>query len=122
VCSKPFGSIALGRSTAPRTLSACRVFLSSNEMVDEIAGFGDCVTEVSSPLHLVFQVEEEERLWTSVIDVCERIDAEWVPDILARALGNRGNARSRQVKCAQSASKSEHTRKKITELKLLYDQ
>lgn len=44
-----------------------------------------------------FQVEEEERLWTEVIDAYGSVDAEWVPDILARALGNRGNARSRQV-------------------------
>ncbi|EFJ21946.1 hypothetical protein SELMODRAFT_416844 [Selaginella moellendorffii] len=42
-------------------------------------------------------VEEEERLWTKVIDSCEGVDAEWVPDILSRAYGNRGNSRSRQA-------------------------
>lgn len=36
----------------------------------------------------VFQVEEEER--TEVIDAYGSVDAEWIPDILARALGNRG--------------------------------
>ncbi|KAG6557164.1 hypothetical protein Mapa_001091 [Marchantia paleacea] len=41
-------------------------------------------------------VEEEERLWTEVINTSENVDAEWVQDILARAFGNRGNARSRQ--------------------------
>ncbi|CAM6114683.1 unnamed protein product [Calypogeia fissa] len=41
-------------------------------------------------------VEEEERLWTKVIDEYGKVDAQWVPDIVARALGNRGNARSRQ--------------------------
>ena len=28
---------------------------------------------------------------------CDGVEAEWVPDILSRALGNRGNARSRMV-------------------------
>lgn len=41
-------------------------------------------------------VEEEERLWTEVIEKCSPVEAEWVNDILSRAWGNRGNARSRQ--------------------------
>jgi hypothetical protein len=43
------------------------------------------------------QVEEEEKLWTEVIDKYGKLDAEWVPDIVSRAWGNRGNSRSRQV-------------------------
>ena len=43
------------------------------------------------------QVEEEERLWTEVIETYGSVDAEWVSDIVSRAWGNRGNARSRQV-------------------------
>lgn len=43
------------------------------------------------------QVEEEEELWTEVIDKYGKLDAEWVPDIVSRAWGNRGNSRSRQV-------------------------
>lgn len=42
-------------------------------------------------------VEEEEALWTVVLASCARAGGrEWVPDIASRALGNRGNARSRQ--------------------------
>lgn len=43
-------------------------------------------------------VEEEERLWSEVIAIGERADAgaTWTGDILSRAYGNRGNARSRQ--------------------------
>ncbi|GJP30577.1 hypothetical protein CLOM_g4104 [Closterium sp. NIES-68] len=48
-------------------------------------------------------VEEEEALWTVVIQSCERAgSAEWVPDIASRALGNRGNARSRQGRLAEA--------------------
>jgi len=43
------------------------------------------------------QVEEEESLWTQVIDKYGKLDAEWVSDIVSRAWGNRGNSRSRQV-------------------------
>lgn len=41
-------------------------------------------------------VEEEERLWTELIDDYGDYKSEWVPDIVGRALGNRGNARTRQ--------------------------
>ncbi|CAI5524020.1 unnamed protein product [Closterium sp. Naga37s-1] len=48
-------------------------------------------------------VEEEEALWTVVIESCERAgNAEWVPDIASRALGNRGNARSRQGRLVEA--------------------
>ncbi|KAL2634239.1 hypothetical protein R1flu_005718 [Riccia fluitans] len=47
-------------------------------------------------------VEDEERLWTEVIVISENVNAEWVPDILARAYGNRGNARSRQGNLEQA--------------------
>ncbi|KAL3693730.1 hypothetical protein R1sor_007381 [Riccia sorocarpa] len=47
-------------------------------------------------------VEDEERLWTEVITISEDVKAEWVPDILARAYGNRGNARSRQGNLEQA--------------------
>lgn len=47
------------------------------------------------------QVEEEERLWTQVIDMYGKLDAEWVSDIVSRAWGNRGNARSRQVRVSR---------------------
>ena len=40
---------------------------------------------------------EEEELWTEVIERYESVKAEWVSDIVSRAYGNRGNARSRQV-------------------------
>ncbi|KAH7426921.1 hypothetical protein KP509_10G022100 [Ceratopteris richardii] len=43
-------------------------------------------------------VVEEEQLWTEVIEKYGLLDAEWVPDIVSRAYGNRGNARSRQGK------------------------
>lgn len=41
-------------------------------------------------------VQEEERLWTVVIDTYGGLDRPWVPDVVGRAWGNRGNARSRQ--------------------------
>lgn len=45
-------------------------------------------------------VQEEEALWTRVIDTYGGMDRPWVPDVVGRALGNRGNARSRQGKLA----------------------
>jgi hypothetical protein len=43
-------------------------------------------------------VQTEERLWSEIISLAGDLQADWVPDILARAYGNRGNARSRQGK------------------------
>uniref|UniRef100_A0A7R9XMX9 Tetratricopeptide repeat protein n=1 Tax=Polyblepharides amylifera TaxID=1486889 RepID=A0A7R9XMX9_9CHLO len=43
-------------------------------------------------------VEKEEEGWTQIIVKFQNLDAEWVPDIVGRAYGNRGNARSRQGK------------------------
>jgi hypothetical protein len=40
---------------------------------------------------------EEEAAWTAVIDAYGRSTAPWADDVVGRALGNRGNARSRQV-------------------------
>ena len=45
-------------------------------------------------LFLGQQIEEE--LFTKLIDDYQPLDAKWVPDVVGRALGNRGNARSRQ--------------------------
>lgn len=42
--------------------------------------------------------QEEERLWTELIDKYEGVDANWRADIVGRAYGNRGNARTRQGK------------------------
>lgn len=50
------------------------------------------------------QVEEEESLWTQVIDKYGKLDAEWVSDIVSRAWGNRGNSRSRQVRAQRLMS------------------
>eukprot|EP00897_Mesotaenium_endlicherianum_P004376 jgi/Mesen1/3967/ME000210S03207 len=47
-------------------------------------------------------VEEEERLWTEVIERYGSLEAEWVSDIVGRAWGNRGNARSRQGRMEQA--------------------
>ena len=41
-------------------------------------------------------LEEEEALWTQIIDEYSSLSADWVPDVVGRALGNRGNARSRR--------------------------
>lgn len=41
-------------------------------------------------------VEEEEALWTRIIADYGGVQANWVPDLVGRAYGNRGNARSRQ--------------------------
>jgi hypothetical protein len=43
-------------------------------------------------------VQQEEAGWTAVIEKYERLDRAWVPDVVGRAYGNRGNARSRQVR------------------------
>jgi hypothetical protein len=40
---------------------------------------------------------EEEAAWTAVIDAYGSSTAPWADDVVGRALGNRGNARSRQV-------------------------
>ncbi len=43
-------------------------------------------------------MQEEERLWTELIEKYEDVDALWRGDIVGRAYGNRGNARTRQGK------------------------
>lgn len=43
-------------------------------------------------------VKVEEELFSRVIDEYKDTEAVWVPDVVGRALGNRGNARSRQGK------------------------
>lgn len=47
-------------------------------------------------------VQEEERLWTEVITKYQGVNAVWMPDVVGRAYGNRGNARSRQGKLGQA--------------------
>ncbi|CAK9257993.1 unnamed protein product [Sphagnum jensenii] len=54
-------------------------------------------------------VEEEERLWTEVIDTYGKLDAEWVSDIVSRAWGNRGNARSRQGRMEEALGDFDHS-------------
>ncbi|KAK9817700.1 hypothetical protein WJX72_000888 [[Myrmecia] bisecta] len=49
-------------------------------------------------------VQTEEALWTELIEKYGRVDANWVPDVVGRAWGNRGNARSRQGKLDQALS------------------
>lgn len=41
-------------------------------------------------------VGKEEAIWTEVIAKWEGLNEPWVPDVVGRAYGNRGNARSRQ--------------------------
>jgi len=43
-------------------------------------------------------VRGEERIWTQIIDEFSGTQAPWADDVLGRALGNRGNSRSRQGK------------------------
>jgi hypothetical protein len=43
-------------------------------------------------------VQEEERLWTDLIRKYGDLNAPWVNDVVGRAYGNRGNARTRQGK------------------------
>jgi tetratricopeptide (TPR) repeat protein len=42
----------------------------------------------------------DEHVWcrSKIIDEYSNVDANWVPDLVGRAWGNRGNARSRQGK------------------------
>ena len=42
--------------------------------------------------------QDEERLWTELIEKYDGSSAPWRADIVGRAYGNRGNARSRQGK------------------------
>ena len=44
-------------------------------------------------------VQQEEALWTQIIEKYGGLQANWVPDLVGSAWGNRGNARSRQVGC-----------------------
>lgn len=41
-------------------------------------------------------IQEEERLWSEIIERYSSVDASWAQDLLARAWGDRGNCRSRQ--------------------------
>lgn len=43
-------------------------------------------------------VEKEEAIWTEIIEKYEGLQGDWVPEIVGRTYGNRGNARSRQGK------------------------
>ena len=47
-------------------------------------------------------VQREEALWTEIIEKYGGLDANWVPDLVGRAWGNRGNARSRQGKLQEA--------------------
>ena len=49
-------------------------------------------------------VVKEEALWTKIITEYGSIDAPWVPDVVGRAWGNRGNARARQGKLQEALS------------------
>ncbi|GIL66615.1 hypothetical protein Vafri_20103 [Volvox africanus] len=49
-------------------------------------------------------VDEEEALWSEVIQKYGDIDKTWVPDVVGRAWGNRGNARSRQGRLQEALS------------------
>lgn len=46
--------------------------------------------------------QEEERLWTELIEKYGGSDAIWKADVVGRAYGNRGNARSRQGKMEEA--------------------
>ncbi|KAL3137372.1 hypothetical protein ABBQ32_006901 [Trebouxia sp. C0010 RCD-2024] len=48
------------------------------------------------------EVQQEEALLTELITKYEQTKSNWVPDVVGRAYGNRGNARSRQGKLVQS--------------------
>lgn len=47
-------------------------------------------------------VKQEEALWTEIIDTYGSSKAIWAPDVVGRAWGNRGNARSRQGRMQQA--------------------
>ena len=47
-------------------------------------------------------MQQEEALLTELITKYEHTRSNWVPDVVGRAYGNRGNARSRQGKLIQS--------------------
>lgn len=47
-------------------------------------------------------MQQEEALLTELITKYEQTKSNWVPDVVGRAYGNRGNARSRQGKLVQS--------------------
>ena len=49
-------------------------------------------------------VQKEEVIWTEIITRYEKLDEPWVADIVGRAYGNRGNARSRQGRMEQAIS------------------
>ncbi|DBB14513.1 hypothetical protein WJX82_001275 [Trebouxia sp. C0006] len=48
------------------------------------------------------EVQQEEALLTELITKYESNKSNWVPDVVGRAYGNRGNARSRQGKLEES--------------------
>ena len=47
-------------------------------------------------------LQQEEALLTELITKYQQNKSNWVPDVVGRAYGNRGNARSRQGKLVQS--------------------
>lgn len=51
---------------------------------------------------MLLAVQQEEALLTELIDKYRDSHANWTPDVVGRAYGNRGNARSRQGKLEQS--------------------
>ena len=56
----------------------------------------------STAFDCITALQQEEALLTELITKYERTKSNWVPDVVGRAYGNRGNARSRQGKLVQS--------------------
>ena len=65
----------------------------SHDMASGGRGYWACLCSPEGSL-----LQDEERLWTELINKYDGSTAPWRADIVGRAYGNRGNARSRQGK------------------------
>ncbi len=63
-----------------------------------------CLMECHGAYNSVCCPKAEEAIWTDVIQKYQSSNANWMPDVVGRAYGNRGNARSRQGKMQEALS------------------
>eukprot|EP00245_Coleochaete_scutata_P005725 TRINITY_DN19516_c0_g1_i1.p1 TRINITY_DN19516_c0_g1~~TRINITY_DN19516_c0_g1_i1.p1 ORF type:complete len:387 (-),score=41.75 TRINITY_DN19516_c0_g1_i1:131-1264(-) len=89
------GSAGPARAWAPAVIDMTKapqvVFDAADPLLQEAAALFQLALNAPN-------VDDEEKLWTLIIVRYGELDEVWVPDIVSRATGNRGNARSRQGK------------------------
>lgn len=107
-----FATLLLARQPAEAAIEACksdpnaqlvapRIAINSAPNQSEYNAADPVLREAAALLQQGLNAEDvitEEKIWTEIIQRYSDVEANWVPDVVGRAYGNRGNARSRQGK------------------------